>query len=205
MNTSFSKIYIIILSIASIAGLMLLYCLSTPYYVASSNATGDLTVTKQRLFMTVDKKIYKKPECIYAVIFHPETDTKPEHIVCYNIVGKSLINADEIQSIGTKIATTANKVDLNSPITSTSEIKESGYYRYNVEDKKFVDIDPKTKKAVPLSSFSLTLSATNDKGTKAAIVIAESGKIDKPSLVEGKLSPISLEVVTEAIEITEVE
>ena len=202
MNTSFSKIYIIILSIASIAGLMLLYCLSTPYYVALRSASKyEWTVEKKRFFMTVDKKIYKKPECIYAVIFHPETDTTPEHIVCYNIVGKSLINADEIQSIGTKIETNAKKVELSS----NPAINQSGYYRYNVEDKKFVDIDPKTKKAVPLSSFSLTLSATNDKGTKAAIVIAESGNIDKPSLVEGKLSPISLEVVTEAIEITEVE
>ena len=196
MNKSFSKIYIIILSIASIAGLIFLYWLSTPRYLALKSGY-NFTITKQRFFITVDKKEFTPFERTYAVIFHPKTDTTPESRVYYNIYYNLLFPP----SIGTKILATADKVvDLDSPITSTSEIKESGYYKYDLYNKKFVDIDPKTEKPIPLSSFSLYLN-TFDQYNKEAIVIAESGKIDTPSLVEetDEISPISLEIATEPI------
>ena len=176
---------------------MLLYWLFTPRYLALKSGY-DFTITKQRFFITVDKKEFTPFERTYAVIFHPKTDTTPESRVYYNIYYNLLVPP----SIGTKILATADKVvDLDSPITSTSEIKESGYYKYDLYHKRFVDINPATNKPIPLSSFSLYLN-TFDQYNKEAIVIAESGQIDTPpSLVEGteELSPISLEVVTEAI------
>ena len=181
---------------------MFLYWLSTPYYVAlESKTTGDLTVIKKRFFITVDKKVYKNLEFPYEVTVHPKTDTTPASKVCIRID----MERASLNYLKEEMPALTNYDDLDSSITSV--IQESGYYKFDYKENKFVDIDPKTEKAVPLSSFSLPFYSVKeeDEKLKRVVVIVDSGKIAKPFLGRKPLSPILLQVVTKPIEITEVE